>query len=45
MYDGDACDAYAHAQASKMMMTHLTIDDAYFEWRTDDEKPYYQIPH
>ena len=30
MYGGDACDAYTHASAPKMM-THLTIDDAYFE--------------
>ena len=31
MYGGDACDAYAHAPAPEMM-THLTIDDAYYEW-------------
>ena len=30
MYGGDAHDAYAHAPAPEMM-THLTIDDAYFE--------------
>ena len=30
MYGGDACNAYAHAPALEMM-THLTIDDAYFE--------------
>ena len=30
MYGGDARDAYTHASAPKMM-THLTIDDAYFE--------------
>ena len=31
MYGGDARDAYAHAPAPGMM-THLTIDDAYFKW-------------
>ena len=31
MYVGDASDTYAHVPAPKMM-THLTIDDAYFEW-------------
>ena len=31
MYGGDTCDAYAHAPVPEMM-THLTIDDAYFEW-------------
>ena len=31
MYGGDARDAYAHAPAPETM-THLTIDDAYFEW-------------
>ena len=31
MYGGDASDAYVHALALEMM-THLTIDDAYFEW-------------
>ena len=31
MYGGDARDAYAHTPAPEMM-THLTIDDAYYEW-------------
>ena len=31
MYGGDACNAYAHAPAPEVI-THLTIDDAYFEW-------------
>ena len=31
MYGGDACDTHAHAPAPKRM-THLTIDDAYYEW-------------
>ena len=31
MYDGDARDAYAYAPAPEMI-THLKIDDAYFEW-------------
>ena len=31
MYGGDARDAYAHAPAPETM-THLTIDDAYYEW-------------
>ena len=31
MYGGDARNAYAHAPAPKMM-THLTIDNAYFGW-------------
>lgn len=31
MYGGDARDAYTHAPTIEMM-THLTIDDAYFEW-------------
>ena len=35
MYGGDARDAYAHAQVSEMM-THLTIDDAYFEWYKEE---------
>ena len=31
MYRSDARDAYGHAPAPEMM-THLTIDDTYFEW-------------
>ena len=31
MYGGDARDVYAHTPTSEML-THLTIDDAYFEW-------------
>lgn len=31
MYGGDKRDAYAHTPAFEIM-THLTIDDAYFEW-------------
>ena len=31
MYGGDACDVYAHTSAPEIK-THLTIDDAYFEW-------------
>ena len=31
MYGGDTHDAYVHAPTPEMM-THLTIDDAYFEW-------------
>ena len=31
MYGGNARDVYVHAPAPEMM-THLTIDDAYFEW-------------
>ena len=31
VYGGDARDAYAHAPAPEMM-THLTIDNAYFGW-------------
>ena len=33
MYGGDAYNAYVHAPApAPEIMTHLTIDDAYFEW-------------
>ena len=31
MYGGDACDAFAYAPAPGMM-THLTIDNAYYKW-------------
>ena len=31
MYSGDDRDAYAHAPAPEII-THLIIDDAYFEW-------------
>ena len=31
MYSRDSHDAYAYAPAPKVM-THLTIDDASFEW-------------
>ena len=31
MYGGDARDAYAYDLAPEMM-THLIIDDAYYEW-------------
>ena len=31
MYVGDGRDAYAHAPTPEMM-THQTIDNAYFEW-------------
>ena len=34
MYSGDAYNTYARDPYSKMM-THLTIDDAYFEWHKE----------
>ena len=37
MYSSDACDAYANEPAPEMM-THLTIDAAYFKWYTEGSR-------
>ena len=42
MYGGDACDAYAHDPAPKLM-AYLTIDDAYFEWYKKNNQQVFEL--
>ena len=42
IYDGDTPDVYAHTPSPKVM-THLTIDDAYFEWYKEKTNGLYSL--